>query len=93
MGRFVVRKAAAPRTAAPVRAPSPPSIRIKAFSLPILPDLVQDTIAIRHFLLVVLTFFGAAALVLSAFSIGLLSFITSSRIREVGIRMALRATS
>jgi predicted permease len=58
-----------------------------------LPDLVQDTIAIRHFLLAVLTFFGAAALVLSAFGIyGLVSFIAASRVREIGILMALGAT-
>jgi ABC-type antimicrobial peptide transport system permease subunit len=41
----------------------------------------------------VLTFFGAAALVLSGLSIyGLVSFIAASRVREVGIRMALAAT-
>ena len=58
-----------------------------------LPDLVQDTIAIRRFLFVVLAFFGAAALVLSALGIyGLVSFIAASRVREVGIRMALGAT-
>ncbi len=56
-------------------------------------ELVRDTIAIRHFLFVVLTFFGVAALVLSGLGIyGLVSFIAASRVREVGIRMALGAT-
>jgi putative ABC transport system permease protein len=56
-------------------------------------ELVQDTVAIRHFLFVVLTFFGLAALVLSGLGIyGLVSFIAASRVREVGIRMALGAT-
>jgi ABC-type antimicrobial peptide transport system permease subunit len=58
-----------------------------------LQSLVSDTIAVRHFLLVMLTFFAAAALVLSTLGIyGLISFIAISRTREVGIRIALGAT-
>jgi putative ABC transport system permease protein len=54
---------------------------------------IRDTIAIRHFLFIVLVFFGASAVGLSAAGIyGLASFIAGSRVREVGIRMALGAT-
>jgi predicted permease len=55
-------------------------------------QLIQDSIATRHFLFVALAFFGSAALILSALGIyGLVSFIAISRVREVGIRMALGA--
>jgi len=55
-------------------------------------QLIQDSIATRHLLFVVLAFFGFAALILSALGIyGLVSFIAASRVREVGIRMALGA--
>jgi predicted permease len=58
-----------------------------------LQSLVSDTIAVRRFLLVMLTFFTVAALVLSTLGIyGLISFIAISRTREVGIRIALGAT-
>jgi len=58
-----------------------------------MPALIQDSIAIRHFIFIVLMFFGGAALSLSALAIyGLVSFIAASRVREVGIRMALGAT-
>lgn len=58
-----------------------------------MPALIQDSIAIRHFIFIVLMFFGGAALSLSARGIyGLVSFIAASRVREVGIRMALGAT-
>jgi ABC-type antimicrobial peptide transport system permease subunit len=58
-----------------------------------LPQLIGDTIALRRFLFTVLAFFSGAALVLSAFGIyALISFIAVSRVREVGIRMALGAT-
>ncbi len=56
-------------------------------------DLVKDDIAIRRFVFVVLAFFAVAALMLSALGIyGLVSFIAASRVREIGIRMALGAT-
>jgi len=55
-------------------------------------QLIQDSIATRHFLFVALAFFGLAALILSALGIySLVSFIATSRVREVGIRMALGA--
>ena len=58
-----------------------------------MPELISDTIAVRSFLFTVLAFFGGAALVLSAFGIyGLISFLATRRICEVGIRMALGAT-
>jgi len=58
-----------------------------------LSSLIDDTIAVRRFLLIVLAFFGAAAFVLSTLGIyGLVSFIAASRTREVGIRIALGAT-
>jgi ABC-type antimicrobial peptide transport system permease subunit len=57
------------------------------------PELIQNTIEVRHFLFIALAFFGAAALALSALGIySLVSFIAASRVREVGIRIALGAT-
>lgn len=58
-----------------------------------LPDLIDGTIATRRFLFVVLLFFAGSALVLSTLGVyGLISFIATSRMREVGIRIALGAT-
>lgn len=58
-----------------------------------LPELIGDTIAVRRFLFTVLVFFACAAMLLSAFGIyGLISFMAASRVREMGIRMALGAT-
>jgi putative ABC transport system permease protein len=56
-------------------------------------QLIQDSIATRRFLFLVMMFFGMAALTLSTLGIyALVSFIAASRVREVGIRMALGAT-
>jgi ABC-type antimicrobial peptide transport system permease subunit len=56
-------------------------------------QLIRDSIATRRFLFLVMMFFGAAALTLSTLGIyGLVSFLAASRVREVGIRMALGAT-
>jgi ABC-type antimicrobial peptide transport system permease subunit len=56
-------------------------------------QLIQDSIATRRFLFLVMMFFAAAALLLSALGIyALVSFLAASRVREVGIRMALGAT-
>ncbi len=56
-------------------------------------QLIQDSIAIRRFLFLVMVFFGAAALTLSTLGIyALVSFLAASRVREAGIRMALGAT-
>jgi putative ABC transport system permease protein len=56
-------------------------------------DLIGGTIAVRRFLFTVLAFFGLAALLLSTFGIyGLISFVATSRTREVGIRIALGAS-
>jgi len=58
-----------------------------------MPQLMSDAIAVRRFLFVVLAFFGAAAVFLSALGLySLVSFFAASRAREVGIRMALGAT-
>jgi predicted permease len=63
------------------------------FFIQSLPDLIADTVAVRHFLFVLFAFFGGAALALSTLGIyGLISFIAASRAREVAIRMALGAT-
>jgi putative ABC transport system permease protein len=56
-------------------------------------QLIQDSIATRRFLFLVMMLFGAAALMLSALGIyALVSFLAATRVREVGIRMALGAT-
>jgi predicted permease len=56
-------------------------------------QLIQDSMATRRFLFLVMMFFGAAALILSALGIyALISFLAATRVREVGIRMALGAT-
>jgi ABC-type antimicrobial peptide transport system permease subunit len=56
-------------------------------------QLIQDSMATRRFLFLVMMFFGAAALILSALGIyALVSFLAATRVREVGIRMALGAT-
>jgi putative ABC transport system permease protein len=56
-------------------------------------QLIQDSIATRRFLFLVMVLFGAAALTLSTLGIyALVSFIAASRVREAGIRMALGAT-
>ncbi len=56
-------------------------------------QLIQDSIATRRFLFLVMMFFGMAALTLSTLGIyALVSFLAASRVREVGIRMALGAT-
>jgi putative ABC transport system permease protein len=56
-------------------------------------QLIKDSIATRRFLFLVMMFFGMAALILSTLGIyALVSFIAATRVREVGIRMALGAT-
>lgn len=56
-------------------------------------DLVQDSIATRRFLFIAMSVFAVAALVLSVLGVyGIVSFIATRRVREVGIRMALGAT-
>jgi predicted permease len=63
------------------------------FFIQSLPNLIGDTIAVRQCLFFGLAFFGAAALALSTLGIyGLVTFIATSRTRELGIRMALGAT-
>jgi putative ABC transport system permease protein len=58
-----------------------------------MPQLMQDTIAIRRFLFIVLAFFGGSAVVLSGLGLySLISFLATSRVREVGIRVALGST-
>jgi putative ABC transport system permease protein len=63
------------------------------FFIQSLSDLIANTVAVRQCLFFGLAFFGAAALALSTLGIyGLITFIATSRTRELGIRMALGAT-
>jgi predicted permease len=93
---FVVLKtSAAPREAARLLKDAVAGVDANqgVFFVQSLPDLIDDTIATRRFLFVLLVFFAAAALVLSTLGVyGLVSFIAAGRTREVGIRIALGAT-
>jgi putative ABC transport system permease protein len=92
---IVLKTSAAPREAARLLKDVVAGVDANqgVFFVQSLPDLIDGTIATRRFLLIVLVFFGGAALVLSTLGVyGLISFIAASRTREVGVRIALGAT-
>jgi putative ABC transport system permease protein len=91
----VIKTKAAPRVAAQLLKNTVAGVDANqtVFFFQSMSSLIGDTVAVRRFLLIVLAFFGAAALLLSNLGIyGLVSFIAASRTREVGIRIALGAT-